>query len=276
MQKLANSLYNAIFMTIEYDGIEHAGYMSFMLLMSLFPFLVFFFSLTSLIGASEIGANFIHSLIVNLPDHSTEMIKLSIYHIIEAPPSSLMNLAILGSIWTSSSFVESLRTILNKIHHVSSPPAYILRRLMSILQFFIINILLLLIMLLLVIVPILLSKIKPYQDMINTFGSLWYFVKYGILFLSLLFAVSFLYYSLPNISMRLTEVLPGAFLTVSLWLISGYGMLQYIYHNQLNFIYGSIASIIIALTFFFIINFLFIYGAIFNYLYSNNKDSCKI
>jgi hypothetical protein len=53
----------SIVRTIEHDGVEHAGYMSFMVLFSLFPFLVFFLVLTSLLGASELGENFMELLI---------------------------------------------------------------------------------------------------------------------------------------------------------------------------------------------------------------------
>ncbi len=35
-------LAQAIFKTIEHDGIEHAGYMAFMILLSIFPFVMFF------------------------------------------------------------------------------------------------------------------------------------------------------------------------------------------------------------------------------------------
>ena len=68
--------------------------------------------------------------------------------------------------------------------------------------------------------------------------------------------------------MTFAEVIPGSFLTVILWIISGHLLSQYIvYYNQLSIVYGSLGSIIITLLFFYVINMLFIYGAVFNYLY---------
>ena len=102
MKFFLQSLYKAIFRTIDHDGVEHAGYMSFMVLFSLFPFLVFFFAFTSFIGASELGRSLVELLIENLPEHATAAITPRILEILQTPPERLMTLAIIGAIWTSS------------------------------------------------------------------------------------------------------------------------------------------------------------------------------
>src|SRR5262249_27292507 len=139
MKRITRCLYRAAVRMIEHDGVEHAGYMSFMILLSIFPFLIFFLSLTSFVGASELGRGFIDFLLENMPENTTEIVKKRLNELNTIPPQSLLNLAIIGSIWTASSFVECLRTILNRVHEITSPPAYIIRRLLSILQFLIIS-----------------------------------------------------------------------------------------------------------------------------------------
>lgn len=262
----------AIVRTVEHDGVEHAGYMSFMVLLSLFPFLVFFLVLTSLAGASELGQNFMSILIDSLPDNTTIPIKQRIYEIMRVPPQSLMTLAIIGSIWTASSFVEGLRTILNRVYHISSPPPYLWGRLMSIAQFFIISVILSFAMFILVIVPIGLAKIPAIVDAIQGYSIFLAYWRSVLVFICLFVTVVLLYYIIPNGKVQIKEVLPGAFLTVVLWMISGHLLSRYIvYYNQLNVVYGSLGSIIITLIFFYVINMLFIYGAVFNYLYYRGK-----
>jgi len=261
--------YLAIVRTIEHDGVEHAGYMSFMELLALFPFLVFFLVLTSLLGASELGDNFMSLLISSLPDTTTIAIKQGIYEITQVPPQSLMTLAIVGSIWTASSFVEGLRTILNRVYHINSPPPYIWRRLLSIIQFFAISILISFAMFLLVVVPIGLKKIPNITHILNIYSPILQYWRYILIAGSLLTTVASLYYMIPNVKLSFSEVLPGAVLTVILWIILGNFMSKYIiYYNQLNIVYGSLGSIIITLLFFYLINMIFIYGAEFNYLYN--------
>lgn len=267
-------LWLAIVKTVEHDGVEHAGYMSFMVLFALFPFLVFFLVLTSLLGASELGEHFMSLLLSSLSDTTTFAIKARIYEIMQTPPQSLMTLAIFGSIWTASSFVEGLRTILNRVYHISTPPPYLLRRLFSIVQFFAISVLLSFAMFLLVVVPIGLKKIPDIQSILEFYGPILQYWRYVFISGSLFITVSYLYYMIPNVKVSFIEIIPGALLTVVLWIVSGNLLSKYIvYYNQLNVIYGSLGSIIITLLFFYVINMLFIYGAEFNYLYNTKSQN---
>lgn len=270
MKKLLRCLYQAAFKTIEHDGVEHSGYMSFMVLLSIFPFLVFLLALTSFIGASELGKNFITIFLESMPELATDSIKTRINELGKTPPQSLMTLAIVGSIWTASSFVECLRTILNRVYQIKSPPPYIRRRLLSIVQFLIISISIAFAMFILVIVPVILTKIPLILDIIKDHSSTLNFLRYIIIFCSLFIGSSLLYYIIPNASLNFIEVIPGAILTVSLWVFSGYLLSTYLtYYNQLSIIYGSLGSIILTLIFFYIINMIFIYGAEFNYQLKN-------
>ncbi len=266
MKKWLLCSWRALIKTIEHDGVEHAGYMSFMVLLSLFPFIVFFLALTSFIGASELGSHFVELIITNLPANATEAIKDRIHELVVAPPSSLMTLAIIGTIWTSSSFVEGIRTILNRVYNISSPPPYLLRRMLSIVQFLIINILISFAMFLLVIIPVGLSKVPELQNIINNHIGVWGYFRYMLIWGSLFITVAAFYCVIPNKKVCFKEVIPGSIVTVLLWVISGYLLSNYLsYYRQFSIVYGSIGSIIITLLFFYIVSMIFIYGAELNY-----------
>jgi len=274
MKNIIYNLYMSVVKMIDHDGIEHSGYMSFMVLVSIFPFFIFILAFTSFLGASELGEKFVELALENMPEHSTESIKIRISELMSSPPQGLLTLAIVGTIWTSSSFVECLRTILNRVYEIKAPPNYILRRLLSIAQFLIISSGISFAMLLLIIIPIGLEKIPEFMNWIEDYKSMLNFARYGLVVLSLFFAVCALYYIIPNASLRFLEVVPGAILTVALWAISGFLLSTYIvYYNQLNIVYGSLGSIIVTLVFFYIVNMIFIIGAEFNYLMrSKNSD----
>jgi len=267
MKKFIICLYQAIPKTIEHDGVEHSGYMSFMILLSIFPFLIFLLALTSFFGASELGENFIELLLESMPERATEGIKNRISELSKSPPQSLMTLAIVGSVWTASSFVECLRTILNRVYEIKSPPTYIKRRLLSIAQFLIISILITVAMFLFVIIPIILTKIPSIMKLIEGHEHTINSIRYSLIFGSLFLGASSLYYIIPNAKLSFLDIVPGALLAVILWIISGYLLSTYIiYYNQLNIVYGSLGSVILTLIFFYIINMIFIYCAEFNYL----------
>ncbi len=265
MRNILNCFYGALVRAIDNDGVEHSGYMSFMIILSIFPFLIFFLALTSFIGASEIGERFISFLIENMPANTTDLIKARVSELAQSPPQSLLTLAIVGAVWTSSSFVECLRTILNRIYGVKSPPPYIQRRLLSILQFLLISFILSFIIFLLIIIPIGLAKIPVFLEIVQGYETLLKSLRYFLVLGSLFLATSFFYYVVPNFKLTFWSVAPGALLAVFLWSLSGYFLSKYIiYYTQLSVVYGSLGGIIITLLFFYVMNFIFIYGASFN------------
>ncbi len=267
MKKIISKLYKSIIRMINHDGVEHAGYMSFMVLVSIFPFFIFILALTSFFGASELGQKFMELALENMPPESIVSIRSRIMELISSPPEGLLTLAIIGSVWTSSSFVECVRTILNRVYEIRTPPHYFLRRMLSIIQFIFISMMISFAMLLLVIVPIWLAKLPTLIKIIENYKIVINFFRYVLIFLSLFLTVSSLYYLIPNMKITFFEVLPGAFLSVVLWIFSGYFLSKYImYFNQLNLVYGSLGSIILTMMFFYVINMIFILGAEFNYL----------
>lgn len=269
--------YKAAENTVNDDGVEHAGYMSFMILLSFFPFLVFFLGLASILGASQIGSDFIKMVLVNLPTNSMDAIKPRIEELAKTPPQSLLTLAIIGTIWTSSSFLEGLRTILNRVYKISAPPPYLFRRLLSIVQFLCLSAAIFLVMLFFLMIPIALKKAPVIKDIIGLYNAKLDLARYFLTFIFLFSITSLIYYFIPNIKLRFREVLPGTIITVILWTATGYLFSNYIsYYTQLSLVYGSLGGIISTLLFFYLMNTILIYGAEVNYLifkqrYENKK-----
>ena len=257
----------ALIDTIEHDGVEHAGYLSFLSLLSLFPFLVFFISLLGIIGESNTGENFVRIFLDSIPDHVSFALEPRIAEFISGPPQGFLTLAILGAIWTASSAVEGLRTILNRAYRVPTPPAYIWRRLMSIAQFIIITFIAVMTTFILVIIPVIMSKIADVTQLEAQFGkTFWHYLRYAVAAMILFFSAAFFYYVIPNIKQKLSKVFPGAVLTVILWFATGWLFSAYVNNfNQLNIIYGSLGGFIVTLIFFYIMAMIFIYGADFNH-----------
>ena len=268
---------------VDHDGVEHAGYLSFLTLLAFFPFLVFFVAILGALGQTGQGDQFIHMLISNAPRYAVEAIEPRIDEILSGPPHGLLTISILGTIWTSSSIVHCMRTILNRAYHVHTPRSYYFRRAISIVHILLLAVLLIFTMIVLIIVPIIFTKLYglffTYQA-VNGGGNFnalphptllladeWEFLRYLGVALVLLAFVSMLYYVLPNVKHKWRHTLPGSLITVVGWVLTGKGMSYYLINfSQVNVVYGSLTNIIIFLLFFYIINIIFIYGAEFNYL----------
>lgn len=272
------AIYRASITLVNHDGVEHAGYLSFLLMLSLFPFIILLVALIGLIGEEGLNKILIEIISNDQLAFFMEALRPRIIEITSAPPDSLITFVLISAVWTASSIFEASRTALNKACEVTSPPAYILRRLLSIAEFTITLIILLSLLSLALIIPSIehLDKLIPFHLVISVevLHTLQSFLLFGLGF----FFLSLFYHFLPNRKKKsYSKTIPGTIIVLILWTIATAVLKFYIkYFTQLNFIYGSIAGIIIALLFFYLCSLIFIYGAEINYqlekLQKRNND----
>jgi membrane protein len=249
--------------TIRHDGIEHAGYLAFLSILSLFPSLIFLISIVGFFGASTAGIDLVNKILSSAPGEISSALAPRIHEITSGPEQSFLTIAIIGVIWTASSSVEGCRTILNRAYRVAFPPTYLWRRLVSILEFFVIISTIVSGIFIFVVVPNFLKELNIGLHAADF--DIFYLRQIAIFFL-LTCATSLLYYALPNAKQKITQTVPGSILAVILWI--SFGRLFEIYledFHQVNFVYGSLAGIIASLMFFYLISLVFIFGAEFNY-----------
>lgn len=268
LRKACLLLYRAGDNLVENDGIELAGYLTFLALLALFPFLVLIVATAGFIGQGGLGTQFIELIFSHLPQESISSIRPRIDEIMSGPPQGLLTVSILGAIWTASSAVEGMRTVLNRAYQVSEPPNYYWRRAVSILQIMLFTLLIIVVMSVLVLAPLMVANFTDFTGLLLPKGIETFFVSDFVwVGGSLLFvAVASLYYWLPNIKQTMFAVVPGALLVVVMWVFGAALVTFYIDNvNQVNIIYGSLSSFIATLIFFFVMNIIFIYGAEFNH-----------
>ena len=242
-------------------GIEHAGYMTFILLLCLYPALVIFLCITYALNISYIGKYLVQLLYSYLNTDATITMQDSLKDLLKIPQQNLMTIFLLCYAWTASSFIEGIRTILNKIYEVNTPPKYLFRRMLSLLQFMLILFAIFCLILTIFLIPKTNYKIQNFLLYTNVERT-----KNIALFIVLFAIASYFYSMIPNIKIKFTNIIPGSILTTFLWVISGkFFFRYYIYYSKASIIYGSLGNIILTLLFFYIMNIIFIYGAEFNY-----------
>lgn len=261
----------SVYDLMDHGGVEHAGYLAFLLMLTIFPFLVFFMAIVGFVGDAKL-ANILVQLILDSHWASfIDALKPRIIEITSSPPQSLLTLALLSAMWTASSLFEALRAILNKAHRVTNPPSYILRRLFSILECTSVILVITLLLALLIFIPLAWKIIYEFlniQDslVVNFISPAATHFRY-ILLLSIGFLfVAGLYCFIPNKKQRLIDTFPGTLVVLVGW--SCASSLFRLYLNtfpSINIIYGSIAGVIIALLYFYICSLIFILGAELNY-----------
>lgn len=249
-------------------GIETAGYLTFIFLLSLFPYLILIVSAIGFVGQGDVGREYISLFLDHLPREAVETLYPRIVEIISGPPQGLLTFAVLGAIWTSSSGIEGVRGMLNRAYHVGSPPAYFKRRLMAVVQIVVLTLMIIGVLLMIVFTPILMNYLTDFTGIAIPFGLREFIDKYfvylggGAMFV----VVASMYYFLPNVVQTPRRVLPGAFLVVGLWIAGAFGVSFYLTSiSQLTPVYGSLSGFIATLIFFYVMILIFIFGAEFNH-----------
>lgn len=249
-----------------YDGgMTYAGHIAFMTLFSSFPFLIFLTTLAGEIGQTEAVQDFVKMGLAALPPEVSDAIRPAIEEVMSSRRTGLMTISILASLWATSSGIEALREALNKAYGVEEPRSILFCRLQSLAFTIIFSICIIIVMLMLVIGPVVWSYIQPLLDVPVEWGPLYEGLRYVTAILLLYIVVALLYRWLPARHLPLREILPGAAVTVLLWVASASLFSLYLQNlGRFSVTYGSLGGIVLTLMFFYISALIFIFGAELN------------
>ncbi|KPP95459.1 YihY/virulence factor BrkB family protein [Erythrobacter sp. HL-111] len=113
------------------DGFIHAGNLAYLSMLAIFPFFIFGAAVFQLVGGEERTSQMIASVLVTLPPDVTEVIEPVAANIVEARSGWLLWLGAAVALWTVSSLVETIRDILRRAYGTKAAHAFWKYRLFS-------------------------------------------------------------------------------------------------------------------------------------------------
>jgi membrane protein len=248
------------------DGFIHAGNLAYLALMTLFPFVIVAAAVARLFGQTEGGMQAVSALLQTMPHGVAEVLRKPIGDVLHARSGGLLWLGALLGLWTTGSFIETIRDILRRAYGVTSGAPFWEYRLGSI------GLIVAAVILMLVSfsVSILLSGLQqfiahvfPYANDVIAFVALLHIVPGLVLFGS----IYLIFVSLTPRRYRRIQCRkwPGAAF-VCLWWMATTALLPVVLSHlgSYDLTYGSLAGVIIALIFFFIIGLGVVIGAQLN------------
>jgi membrane protein len=237
------------------DGFIHAGNLAYLALMTLFPFVIVAAAVARLVGESEGGATAVAALLQTMPPSVAEVLRKPVGDVLEARSGNLLWLGALVGLWTTGSFIETIRDIIRRAYGVTYTRPFWEYRLWSLALIFASVFLILLTFAL----SVLLSSAQqfildalPNSAEISTIFSVVRFAPALIMFGSLYL----LFVSLTPKRYRKKGCIrwPGPAL-VTIWWLGTTALLPVVLSSlgSYDLTYGSLAGVIIALFFFFMI-----------------------
>lgn len=246
---------------------EHAGNLAFLGMLALLPFLIFLLSLSGLFGQTEAGRAAVDFLLESLPPRASETIAAPLRSVIESSGGGLLAIAIAFALYTSVNGVEAARQATIHAAGGREHAASWWRRILADLAIVIVAAAAItLATSLIVLLPTLIATIERLFDLPAVVHDYGLVARYLASPLLLLATLTGLYKAFtPRLPARRRRYLPGALLTVAVWLALGEGLAFYIRTlGRYDAIYGSLAGVVILMLFLFVSAAAFILGAHLN------------
>lgn len=105
------------------DGFLHAGNLAYLALVTLFPFFIVAAAIARLFGRTEDGIATVNAFLLTVPPSVAAVLEKPIGDVLAARSGSLLWLGALIGLWTTGSFIETIRDILRRAYgvHYSRP-----------------------------------------------------------------------------------------------------------------------------------------------------------
>ncbi len=110
VKRIAIGVYN--------DGFIHAGNLAFLALLALFPFFISAAAIAKLLGQSEDGQKTVATVLSKLPPEVAVVLSAPVREVLTARTGPLLWLGAIVGLWTAASFIETIRDILRRAYGI--------------------------------------------------------------------------------------------------------------------------------------------------------------
>jgi membrane protein len=247
LKRVAVGVYN--------DGFIHAGNLAYLALLAMFPFFILAAAVAHLLGRTEDGGLTVATFLAKLPPDVAATLRGPVQEVLTARTGPLLWFGAFVGLWTAASFIETIRDILRRAYGVKFCAPFWEYRIGSILMIVASVIMLMLAFAFTVVLSSVqhaIERLLPFSAEIGTTLGTLQVVPGGMMFLTFYS----LFYALTPARYRKRgcRKWPGALLVTLWWLATVQLLPQAIgLFGGYSLTYGSLAGVMIALLFFFVI-----------------------
>jgi membrane protein len=231
-------------------------------LFSLFPFLIFIFSLLPYIGLTpENALNFIHQY---APPELDTIIHANIRHVLEKN-GGLLSFGVIATIWPMASAIMTIKNVLNRAYGVEESRSFFKAWGMAFLFTFATIFIIIIALILNVFGPLIGRFIFQVLGIPLSLFHLWTLFRLLLSLVVIVIVIACLYFVLPNKRLHFKDVYIGAFVAAIAWQLTSLLFSLYI-DRFVNYTmtYGTLTGVVITMTWFYITGFILIMGGEIN------------
>lgn len=250
---------------------RNAAAMTYYLLFAMFPFFIF---VTSLLGLLHLPTLTLDGQITRfLPEDVVAFLNLAIEHITKSSNNALLTFGLVFSVWFPFRAVSNLMEAINDIYGEEKSGSHSIRTaILTALTIVLIPAMLLLLLL----GERVLGFVGEYIPISAEFITGWSRMRFVPMAAALLFMLSAVYFFSPSKIQKARYILPGAILSMGVWMLFSLIFSYYVDHmGRYSIIYGSIGVIIALLVWMDWSMIAMLMGAVFNVALKETYDKPK-
>ncbi len=248
--------------------------LTYYLVLAIFPFLIF---LINVLSFTDLGGQ---ALILDftqyLPGDIARIISTVISETVEARSGTVLALAIVGTLWSSTKGSRSIIKGLNRVYNVEERRSLPKLYLASLVYVLVLSLIIILSIILLVFGEVIAQAIFNFFGLADNFFTLWTFMQYGISIFMIFITFMFLYKHAPNIKVSFKQVWKGSLFALFGWIIVSRGFAFYV-NNFADYqvVYGSIGGMIVFLLWLYFSSMVILLGGEINKIEYFKKEGKK-
>ena len=244
------------------DMSTHAAALSYATLFAIFPFLLFLIALLGTLNIPEFFDWLLDQARTTMPSDAYGLFSDAISQIQGRARGGLLSVGIIAALWGAASGVRSLMNSLNVAFDVEETRALWLRYALSIGYTVGLAALFIASAALMLLGPELMEKLAGAAGWSEAFVTAWNLLRWPLLGLLLAVVLGLIYRQLPDTSLTIHDIIPGALVAVAGWLIASAAFGFYVNSfGNYSATYGSLGGIIVLLLFFYLSSLIVLFGA---------------
>lgn len=266
------------FVNVLMEKIQHndvtglAAQLAYFFLLSLFPMLIFLFTL---LPYTPVTQQDIFNLIKDFaPEETYTFMYDTLTEVMANRSGGLLSIGFIATIWSASKGMNALMKSLNRAHGVEEKRSFFIARGLSV----VLTIAMIFVFILALLLPVFGKQVGLFMfsflGLSEHFLKVWGVIRWTLSPIILFVVFLAVYYLAPNVKIKYLSAVPGAIFATVGWIIVSLGFSYYVStFGNYTATYGSITGIIILMLWFYFSSIIIMVGGEINSFFTEKKEN---
>lgn len=251
----------------------YAAQTTYFLILSIFPFLIFFITVMGRMNLIALGINEFTNTLSFVPTEIATLLDDVLADITAVQTDTIASVSIIITVYSASRGVRAIMRAMNKAFDLRETRGFLQKMFISFVYTLGLALIIVIALALVVFGKAIGGLLFGWLGISRYYVTVWNLIRLFVPILLTVVVLAFIYRATPNVRLKFKNVLPGTLFATCASFIASY-IFSYYINNFGNYsvVYGSIGSIIVLLLWLYIISIILILGGEVNASFKKYKE----